>query len=80
MSIQEIKLLKSVEVLPQVNAVNVLWENNIVKDGEVIASNMHRCAYGKGQREKFLEEIEDSEKYVELIDWTVEVVDELPND
>lgn len=70
MSIQEVKVLKSVEVLPQVNAVNVLWENQIVKDGEVIASNMHRCAYSKGQREQFLQDIEGAEKYVGLIDWT----------
>ena len=32
----------------------------------------HYEVYGKGQREKFLDEVEGAEKYVELIDWTIE--------
>lgn len=64
--------LKSVEVLTQANAINVLWTIDIVEDEQVISSTNHRCSYGKGQKDKFLKEVEGASAYVGLIDWTVE--------
>lgn len=68
--LSEKQILKSVEVLTQTNTINVLWENQILRDGEVISATNHRCAYGQGQREHFEEDLgEDALKYVDLVDW-----------
>lgn len=32
----------------------------------------HYVVYGKGQKDKFIAEVEGAENYVGLIDWTVE--------
>lgn len=70
--LEKIKNLKSVEVLTQANAINVLWTIDIVEDGQVISSSNHRCSYGVGQREQFINDLGDeATKYVDLIDWTV---------
>lgn len=65
--------LKSVEVLTQANAINVLWTIDIVEDGQVISSTNHRCSYGNGQREQFEADVEGADKYVGLIDWSLDV-------
>ena len=67
--IEKIKQLKSVEVLPQVNVLQVLWEVNIVEDGEVLTTSNHRATYGNTQKEQFVAEVEGAEKYVGLIEW-----------
>jgi len=67
-------ILKSVEVLTQANAINVLWENQILEDDVVISATNYRCAYGKGQKEQFEADLGDEAvKYVGLIDWTPDV-------
>ena len=67
----EQQVLKSVEVLAQANAINVLWEDQILRDGEVVSASNFRRAYGAGQREQFESDLGvDASKYVELIDWT----------
>lgn len=67
----EQQILKSVEVLAQANAINVLWEDQILRDGEVVSRTNHRCSYGAGQMEQFVVDLGvDAEKYVGLIDWT----------
>lgn len=72
--LEEKQVLKSVEVLEQANTINVLWENQILRDGVVISSTNHRCAYGVGQRERFEADLgESSLKYVNLIDWHADV-------
>lgn len=72
--LEKIKKLKSVEVLTQANAINVLWTIYIVEDGQVISNTNHRCSYGKGQCGQFEADVEGADKYVGLIDWTVENV------
>lgn len=69
----EQQILKSVEVLAQTNAINVLWEDQILRDGEVISVSNFRRAYGAGQRVQFESDLgADASKYVELIDWNKE--------
>lgn len=34
--------------------------------------NNHYVVYGKGQKDKFIEEVEGAESYVGLIDWTID--------
>ena len=75
--IEKIKQLKSVEVLPQANVLQVLWEVSIVEEGEVLTSSNHRATYNSEQKEQFLAEVEGAEKFVGLIEW---VVDEVQTD
>ena len=73
--LKEQTVLKSVEVLTQANAINVLWENQILRDDVVISATNHRCAYGKGQKEQFEADLGDEAvKYVGLINWIPDVV------
>ena len=67
---EEIKQLKSVEVLPTSQATNVLWENQVLKDGVVISSVNHRCAYGILQREQFLADVVGATDYIVAAGWT----------
>lgn len=69
MALSEQKILKSVEVLPAQNGVNVCWVNQIVRDGEVISEIPHRCAYGPEQKEQFLAEVADAAQYVAILGW-----------
>jgi len=43
--LEEKTVLKSVEVLEQSSSINVLWENQILRDGIVISSSNYRCSY-----------------------------------
>lgn len=74
--LEKIKVLKSIEVLPQANVVQVLWEVNIVEDGEVLTSSNHRGAYSSNEKDKFIAEVEGAEKYLGLIEW-IDVVTEV---
>ncbi len=69
MALTEQKILKSVEVLIEQNAVNVCWENQILRDGEVISTVPHRCAYAQEQKEQFLAEVEGAASYVAILGW-----------
>lgn len=62
--------LKSIEVLVQVNAINVLWEYKIIKDNQVISKTNCRCSYSANQKEQFKIDLgELSDKFIGLIEW-----------
>ena len=65
MSLTEQTILTSVEVLPQINAINVRWDKQILRDGEIIVSEPFRRAYGKADREQFLQEVPEGEVYAD---------------
>lgn len=65
MSLSEQTILASVEVLPQVTAINVRWDNQVLRDGEVIVSEPHRRAYGRYDREQFLADVHGGEAYAD---------------
>jgi len=69
MALTEQTILKSVEVLPEQSAVNVMWENQILRDGEVISAAPHRKAYGQEQKDEFLTEVEGASAYVTILGW-----------
>ena len=71
MALTEQRILNQVTVLPNQNALNVQWSDQILRDGEVIQQQYHRKAYGPGQQQEFLAEVEGADAYVNLIDWTV---------
>ena len=70
MALTESKVLAQITVLPQANAIQVRWDNIIQRDGVEISRVPHRTAYGKGQRDAFLAEVEGASNYGDLIDWT----------
>jgi hypothetical protein len=65
----EQQILKSVEILPTQNAINVCWMNQILRDGEIISEIPHRCAYMQDQKDQFLADVEGGDKYVAAIGW-----------
>jgi len=69
MALTEQKILKSVEVLVDQNAVNVCWENQILRDAEIISAVPHRCAYTTEQKEQFLAEVEGAAPYAAILGW-----------
>lgn len=42
MAIEEVKDLESIEYFPGRKAINILWKNKIIRDGEVIHEENHR--------------------------------------
>ena len=65
--LKEIKSLASVELLPQINAVNVRWENQILRDEVVISTENVRRAYGRYDREQFLADVHGGESYADAV-------------
>lgn len=45
MTLSERRILKSVEYMVQTNHVQILWEDQILREGEVISATTHRGAY-----------------------------------
>lgn len=65
MSLSEQTILASVEVLPQINAINVRWDKQILRDGKVILSEPFRRAYCRYDREQFLADVPGGEAYAD---------------
>ena len=65
MALSEHTNLVSVEVLPQINAVNVRWDKQILRDGEVVVSEPFRRVYGQYEREQFLIDVPGGEAYAD---------------
>lgn len=63
--LEEVKVLTSVEVLPHAPAINVRWDKQVLRDGEVIVSEPHRCAYGRYDRAQFLADVQGGEAYAD---------------
>lgn len=68
MSLSEQKILVGVEVFRQSNAVNVRWDKQILRDGEVVVSEPFRRAYGQYDREQFLLDMTDEPTAVTYAD------------
>jgi len=69
MVLSEQRILKSVEILPAQNTVNVLWVDQVLRDEEVIAETNHRKAYASDQKDDFLAEVDGAAGYVPAIGW-----------
>ena len=57
MALSEQRVLISIEVLPEQNAINVKWEDQISRDGAMISGLPFRRAYGKDQRAEFISDL-----------------------
>lgn len=69
MAILEQKVLSQVNALPDLQVFNVQWTNQIIKDGEIIASTYERKCYAIEQKDGFLAEIAGAADYVKAIGW-----------
>lgn len=69
MALTEQRVLSQVTRLLLQDAVNVQWEDQIVKDGEVIHKTPHRKAYTRAQKEEFLAEVEGAASDVAILGW-----------
>ena len=69
MALSEQRILKSVEILPTQNSINVLWVDQVLRDEEVIAETNHRKAYSAAQKDDFLAEVDGAAGYVSAIGW-----------
>lgn len=69
MAIIEQRILSQVNALPDLQVFNVQWTNQIIKDGELIASTYERKCYSIEQKDEFLVEVTGAADYVKAIGW-----------
>lgn len=65
----ESKILKSVTILPEVKAVEVLWVNQIKRDDQVIAEENFRTTFVEQQKDAFLAEVDGAQHYITALGW-----------
>lgn len=57
MALSEQRVLAEITVLTEMNAINVKWEDRILRDDEVISSAPFRRSYSKQERAAFIEDL-----------------------
>lgn len=58
----EVKVLKSIRVLPEYSAIEVEWLNRALRgDGSTLAETPFNKAYGKYERQQFLTDLSDNQ-------------------
>ncbi len=67
----ENKIQKSVNIVNTGDgmAAEVLWINQVLRDGIVIAEENHRYAYSVNDKDKFLEDVNGAEQYLTVLGW-----------
>lgn len=69
MSLIEQRVLKQISVLPLSKTIDAQWEDQIIKDGDVISKQYHRKAYSEKQKDEFLAEVEGAAFYITAAGW-----------
>lgn len=69
MALTEQRVLNQVTVLPNEATVNVQWMDQILRDGQVVASTPHRKAYTADQKDAFLVEVDGAGNYINALGW-----------
>jgi hypothetical protein len=69
MAITEQKVLSQVNASPDSKCFNVQWSNQVIKDGEIIASTYERKCYAIEQKNEFLVEVTGAVDYAKAIGW-----------
>lgn len=67
--LSEQRALKSVTIDLPTNTAEVLWVNQVLRDGTVIAENYHRTAYSADQKDIFMLDVEGAAGYVTILGW-----------
>ena len=69
MALLEQTIIKQIAVLPEQNAIQVQWANQILRDGELISETYKRKAYGQGQQSEFEADVPSASSYVAAVGW-----------
>ncbi len=69
MALTEKRILKSVTVIPPDDTINVCWEDQILRDAEVVSCVPTWCGYNRDQKEQFLAEVENAAAYAAILGW-----------
>ena len=71
MTLEERTIIKSINVRPDVDAIEVQWAIQILKDGEVVSERYHRSSYGRTTASAFYSEVENAGAYMAALGWNV---------
>ncbi len=69
MSLSEKRVVQQVSILPNENAINVQWSNQILRGEEIVSETYERKAYTIDQRDQFIDEVENAEAYCAALGW-----------
>lgn len=69
MQLTEQRIVKQITFLPESDAVNVQWADQVLRDGQVVSEAYHRKSYLRKQQAEFLAEVEGAEPYAAAIGW-----------
>ena len=69
MALTEQRVISQVTVLPEAQAINVRWADQILRDGVVISEQYVRKAYGIENKAEFEAEVEGAAAYVDAAGW-----------
>lgn len=69
MAFTEQRVLNQVTILIEQSAVNVQWLDQVLRDGEVIASTPFRKAYSSTQKAEFAADMAHPESYFAILGW-----------
>jgi len=70
MGFTEQKIVSQVNALPDLQVFNVQWTNQVIKDGDIIASTYERKCYAIEQKDEFLAEVDGAVDYANAIGWS----------
>ena len=68
--LEEKKVLAEVSARLVEGAINVRWDNCVLKDGEVISRKPHRRSYGPDEQTQFLTDVPDGAAYIQAMGWS----------
>ncbi len=69
MSYSEQRIVKQVTILPEVNAINVQWSNQVLRDDIVINETFERRAFMQKEKDEFLTMVDGAEAYAAAAGW-----------
>jgi hypothetical protein len=70
MALTEQRIVKSVTINNPANAAEVLWADQILRDGEFVSETLHRKAYPAESKTEFLAEVENADAYLIALGWS----------
>lgn len=71
MSLSEKRVLRQVSILPNEDAINVQWANQILRGEDVVSESYERKAYTREQMDQFIKEVDNAAAYCAALGWSV---------
>lgn len=69
MALEEKRIHKQTTILHDLGHINVMWANQVVRDGEVISETPHRKVYTPDMRAELLDEVAPAAGLIALAGW-----------